>query len=360
MQFLFCGWYILCRRQFLNLNHLSILIPQVKMSQNRVYLTDFINDSLDVEREVLGSIADIIALDAYDESELIGTIDDAAAVMMFHNLSMSEASISRLKQCRLIVRCGVGIDNVDYAFARQCGIPVANVPDYGTEEVADSAIGMMLAMTRGIHLYNSRMSRQTLPWMYHVAKPLYRLRDRVLGIVGLGRIGIAVALRAQALGMDVRFFDPLLADGYDKAIGIRRVESLEELMRQSYVLSLHCPLTASTRQMINAQSLAWMPRGSYLVNTARGNIVDVNSLPEVLQSGQLAGAAIDVLPGEPPSDSHPLLVAWRDPNHAAFERLIVNPHSAFYCEEGLLEMRRKGAEACRRALTGETIRNVVN
>ncbi len=330
------------------------------MSRHRVYITDFINDSLEIEREVLGDIADIVALDAFNETELVGRIEDANAVMMYHNLSLGQSTISRLTQCQLIVRCGVGIDNVDHAFARQCGIPVANVPDYGTEEVADSAIGMMLTLTRGIHLYNERMRAQPNPWSYQVAQPLMRLRGRVFGIIGLGSIGSAVAQRAKVLGMDVRFFDPFKPDGYDKALGIKRVETLEELMRAAFVLSIHCPLTDLSRHMINRETLAWLPQGSYLVNTARGDVVDVSVLPAAIESQQLAGAAIDVLPIEPPHANDPVLAAWRDPNHPAYERLIVNPHSAFYCEEGLREMRHKGAAACRRALTGQMLRNVVN
>jgi C-terminal binding protein len=330
------------------------------MSRHRIYITDFINDSLEIEQEVLGDIADVVAFDAFDESELVGRIEDASAVMMYHNLALSQSTISRLSRCKLIVRCGVGIDNVDHPYARQCGIPVANVPDYGTEEVADSAIGMMLTLTRGIHLFNARMRAQPNPWSYQVAQPLVRLRDRVFGIIGLGRIGSATALRAKTLGMDVRYFDPFKPDGHDKALGINRAETLEELMRAAFVLSVHCPLTELTRHMINQESLSWLQRGSYLVNTARGNVVDVSVLPEAIASGQLAGAAIDVLPVEPPHASDPVLAAWRDPSHPAFERLIINPHSAFYCEEGLREMRQKGATACRRALTGQLIRNVVN
>ncbi len=162
------------------------------------------------------------------------------------------------------------------------------------------------------------------------------------------------------MGMDVRFYDPLKPDGYDKALGVQRVETLQELMESSFILSLHCPLTEETRHMINADTLAWLPEGSYLVNTARGDVVDTSAIPDALNSGRLAGAAIDVLAEEPPSEDHPLLTAWRNPDHPAYERLIVNPHSAFYCEEGLQDMRRKGAEACRRALTGERLRNIIN
>jgi D-3-phosphoglycerate dehydrogenase/C-terminal binding protein len=330
------------------------------MSKPHVVITDFINDSLEVERQVLGDIATVEALDAFDERDLVGKIDSADAVMLYHNLTLSALTISRLQQCKLIVRCGVGFDNVDHALACRMGIPVANVPDYGTEEVADSAIGMTLALTRGIHLCNLRMRTQPDPWMYHVAAPLYRLRGRVFGIIGLGRIGTATALRALALGMDVRFYDPFKQDGYDKAIGVRRVETLEELIRHSLVLSVHCPLNEHSRRMIHAETLNWLPMGSYLINTARGDVVDTTAIPAALASGRLAGAGIDVLAEEPPPADHPLLRAWRDPNHPAHQRLIINPHSAFYCEEGLIDMRRKGAEACRRALTGQRLRNVIN
>ena len=326
----------------------------------KVVITDFINDSLSIEKEVLEGVATVEAFDAYDEMALHGKIESAKAVMLYHNLSLSAATIERLEDCDLIVRCGVGFDNVDHAFARQRGIPVANVPDYGTEEVADSAIGMALALTRGIHFYNQRMRSSPEPWMYHVSPSLYRHRGRVFGIVGMGRIGTATARRALAMGMDVRFYDPFKPDGYDKANGVTRVETLEELMRESFILSLHCPLNEESRHLVNAQTLQWLPEGSYLVNTSRGDVVDTDAIPEALASGRLAGAAIDVLAEEPPSPTNTLLVAWRDPNHPAYERLLINPHSAFYCEEGLEDMRRKGAEACRRALLGERLRNIIN
>jgi hypothetical protein len=166
---------------------------------------------------------------------------------------------------------------------------VANVPDYGTEEVADTAIGMMLALARGIHLLNSRLRADRGPWSHSQAAPLARLRRRVLAIVGLGRIGTAMALRAKALGMDVAYYDPYKPDGYDKALGIRRVDRFEDLLAQAFVLSLHCPLTAETRNMIDGQAIARMPRQSYLINTARGGIVDTAAIPAAIASGHLAG-----------------------------------------------------------------------
>lgn len=328
--------------------------------RGKIVVADFINDGLDIERSILGEVADLSALDAYSEDDLVNKIEDADAVMLYHCIQFSERTINRLKQCKLIVRCGVGVDNVDRAAARAKGIPVANVPDYGTEEVADSAIGMALTLTRGIHFLNSRLQRGVYPWTYLQASPIHRLRGRVFGIIGLGRIGTAAALRAKALGMRVVFYDPYLPDGYDKAYGVERVETLEELLAQTHVLSLHCPLTEQTRQIVNAKTLSLLPKGSFLVNTARGGTVDPMAVVAALASGHLAGAGLDVLVDEPPIEPSELLIAWRDPNHPAHDRLILNPHSAFYSEEGLNDMRIKGSHACKRALEGLPLRNIVN
>lgn len=326
----------------------------------QVFITDFIAADLSVERKILGDIADIHGLDARHEDDLLGKIEQADAVMMYHAIQMSSRVIERLTRCKLIVRCGVGVDNVDHAAARKCGIPVTNVPDYGTDEVADSAIGLLLSLARGIHMLNSRLKRGQGAWSHLQAAPIHRLQGRTLGIVGLGRIGTAAALRGKALGMRVLFHDPYLRDGYDKALGIERVESLEELLSRSFALSLHCPLTPETTNLIDAQAIAQMPRGSFLVNTARGGVVDPQAVVAALAEGHLSGAGIDVLVQEPPEEDHPLLIAWRDPNHPAHDRLIVNPHSAFYSEEGLMDMRVKGSQSCRRSLLGQPQRNVVN
>jgi D-3-phosphoglycerate dehydrogenase/C-terminal binding protein len=330
-------------------------------SRFKVVITDFIAGALEPEHRILGELASITAIDSHSEQDLIGKIEDADAIMIYHNIALTRFTIERLKHCKLIVRCGVGYDNVDFRFARERGIPVANVPDYGTEEVADSAIGLMLTLTRGINQLNVLLrDNPSVSWMYTHFSPLYRLRGRVFAVIGLGRIGTAAALRAKALGMDVRFYDPLKPDGYDKALGIRRVDTLEELLAEAFVLSVHCPLTPQTKGLIGAAAIARMPRASFLVNTARGAIVDTSVLPEAIASGQLAGAAIDVLASEPPAANDPLIAAWRDPKHPAHLRLIVNPHSAFYSEEGLMDMRIKGSQACKKALLGQPMLNIVN
>lgn len=329
------------------------------MSQQKVVVTDFLDEPFDVERQILGDVARVVGLNAVRETDLDERLEDADAIMMYHVVAIRRPTIERLKHCKLIVRCGVGYDNIDTIAAREHGITVANVPDYGSEEVADSAIGMMLALTRGIHFFNQRL-QQPGPWTYTTVGPLHRLRGRTLGVIGIGRIGAAAALRGKALGLNVIFYDPYVVDGTDKALGVERVEELDELLTRSDIVSLHCPLTEQTRHIVDAAAIARMKRGAYLVNTARGSVVDTSAVLPAIESGHLAGVALDVLEVEPPSDDDPLLVAWRDPSHPANQRLIINPHSAFYSEQGLGDMRIKGSRNCLRALRGETIRNVVN
>jgi len=326
----------------------------------KVVVADFISEPLEIERRILGDMADVVALNAGSEDELAGRVVDADAIMLYHLVSIGARTIEKLERCRVIIRCGVGYDNVDCIAARKRGIPVANVPDYGTEDVADSAIGMMLSLTRGIHYLNSRLRRRQGPWTYTQVQPTYRLRGRSFGVVGIGRIGTAAALRAKALGMDVVYYDPYVPQGRDRSLGVRSAETLEELLKEVHVLSMHCPLTPETRHMINRRTLALMPPGAFLVNTARGAVVDSLAVLDAVKSGHLAGAGIDVLEAEPPPEDDPLVAAWRDPEHPAHDRIIVNPHSAFYTEEGLIDVRVKGSRNCRRVLLGEKPHNAVN
>ena len=330
------------------------------MSVPKVIITDFIIEPLAFERDVLGEEAEIVALGAMNEEELAGQIEDAAAIICYHYLSITRKTLAHLQNCKAIVRGGVGYDNIDHVTARSHGIPVCNVPDYGTEEVADSALGMMLALARGTHFLHSRLRREVGDWSVEQAQPIPRLRGRTVGIIGCGRIGSAVALRAKAFGLQVIFYDPYVPDGLDKALGIRRVDSLGELLAQSYIVSLHCPLTPETTNIVGTDELAAMPPGSFLVNTARGGVVDTAAVVDSLAAGHLRGAGIDVLEEEPPAEDSPILQAWRDSGHPAHDRLLLNPHAAFYCEEGGEEFRSKAARECLRAIRGEPLRNVVN
>lgn len=329
-------------------------------SLSKVVITDFITEPLHYERSVLDGHAVVTALDVMSEDELLGKVEDADALMVYHYFHLTRKTIDRLTHCKVIVRPGVGYDGVDLEAAAARNIPVCNVPDYGTNEVADSAMSMALSLGRGTHFLNSRLRHNRGPWSVEQAAPIPRLTGRTFALLGCGRIGTATALRAKAFGMDVVFYDPYQCDGLDKSLGIRRVDSLEELLRSAYILSLHCPLTEQTRMMIGKEEIAMMPEGSFLINTARGGIVDTNSVVTALQEGRLAGAGIDVLDQEPPPADSPLLQAWRDPDHPAHDRLILTPHSAFYCDQGAEEFRTKGAKEVLRALQGQPLRNQVN
>ena len=326
----------------------------------KVVITDMLVEPLDCEREVLGDIADIVALNASRPSDLVGKIEDADALMVYHYLTHPKDALETLKNCKAVVRPGVGYDNIDIASAGKLGIPVCNVPDYGTEEVADSAMGMALSLARGAHFLNSRLRRGIGEWNINQATPIPRLRGKTFGIVGCGRIGSAVAVRAKAFGLNVVFYDPYVPDGLDKSLGIRRVDRFTDLLTKSHILSFHCPLTKYTWNMLSVEEIAKMPQGSYVINTARGGVVDTEAVVEALGAGKLAGAGIDVLEKEPPEEDSEILQAWKDPNHPAHDRMILNPHTAFYCEEGAMEFRTKGAKEVRRALLGEPLRNRVN
>jgi C-terminal binding protein len=329
------------------------------VAEPKVVITDLVADELAPEREVLEGVARLEALDARQEEQLLGRIEDADAVIVYR-LDLSRRTIERLEHCRIIVRGGVGHDRIDGLFARERGIPVANVPDYCTEEVADSALGLMLTLTRGLSSINTRLQTAAVSWSFSEAVPLRRLRGETLGIVGLGRIGTATALRAKSLGMEVAYYDPFRPLGFDKALGLRRMATLEELVRSSWILSLHCPLTPETRGMIDARMLSLLPLGAYLVNTARGALLDTAAIPAAVASGRLAGVGLDVLENEPPAEDDPLVRSWRDPQHPAHWRVVLTPHSAFYSEESRRELRTKAALTCRRALAGEPILSVVN
>lgn len=328
--------------------------------KNQILITDFISEPLDLEREILGDLATIHALDAQSNEDLAAKLIDATALMVYHFVSVTRQMIESMPSLQMIVRCGAGYDNVDWRAARERGIDVANVPDYGTEDVADTAIGLTLSIARGTHRLSHLCQRSTHNWTYQLVAPLQRIRGQVFGIIGCGRIGTATALRAKALGYDVVFFDPHVPDGKDKSIGVRRAETLEELLRQSNVISCHCDLNQQTRHIINRSTIDWMLPGSILINTARGAVVEQAAVVYGLESGRLMGAGIDVLEREPPGDDEPLIKVWRDPGHPAFDRLIVTPHAAFYSQQGLDDMRRKGSQNILRRLTGQPLRNVIN
>jgi D-3-phosphoglycerate dehydrogenase/C-terminal binding protein len=296
-------------------------------------------------------------LQQVEESGLTGKIEDADALIVFHTIRISASSIRRLRKCRAIVRCGVGYDNVDLAAAGAKGIYVCNVPDYGTEEVADHAMALMLACARGLPLTEKGLRKTLAPWNFLAASPLRRLAGATLGIIGLGRIGTAVALRAKGFRLKIVACDPYLPDGYDKALGVTLLP-LNELMAVSDIVSVHTPLTPETTQIVGAAQLAKMKPHGILINTARGKCVDVQAVADALMAGKIGGAGLDVLPDEPPAKDDPIVRLWQQDDSPV--NLIVTPHNAFYTEQSREEMRTKAAMEVRRVLIGEKPRNAVN
>jgi len=254
--------------------------------------------------------------------------------------AVDAADIDRLPRLRVIVTGSVGYDHIDVAAAQRRGIWVCNVPDYCVDEMADTTIALTLALVRGVVALDRTVREGR--WDDHAAGPLERVSDTRLGLVGFGRIGRAVAARARALGMEVWAHDPLVAD-VDVADAGARAVTLEQLLDGCNVVSLHVPLTPTTANLIGARELALMPRGAFLINTARAALVDESALLAALESGALGGAAIDVLREEPPTPAQPA------PSHP---RLIVTPHSAWYSPRSEREVYRRAALAVRAVLEG--------
>ena len=323
----------------------------------KVPITDYVSPPAVDEERALADIAEVFCLEQVEESGLVGKIEEADALIVFHTIKISASSIRRLQKCRAIVRCGVGYDNVDLAAAGAKGIYVCNIPDYGTDEVADHALALMLACARGL-VFTERGLRKTLsPWNFLAASPLRRLAGATLGIIGLGRIGTATALRAKGFRMNVVACDPYLPDGYDKALGVIML-SLDELMSVSDIVSVHTPLTPETTHIVGAAQLARMKNHGILINTARGKCVDVQAVAEGLTAGKIGGAGLDVLPDEPPAEDDPIIKLWQQEDPPV--NLILTPHNAFYTEQSREEMRTKAALEVRRVLLGQKPRNAVN
>jgi len=329
-----------------------LLTPDAQYADDGIIERQTAGDDVDWDIRRARTLGDIPA-------ESLGTCD---AVVVWHEMAIDRAFVAALKRCRVIVRAGVGFDHIDLAAATEAGMPVCNTPDYGTSEVADHAIGLMLALRRGIVSYHQHLVADPRGGFDYARAPLVRrLRGRVFGIVGLGRIGIATAIRAKAFGMNVVAFDPYVSRGSEIAVGVDRVESLQELLVASDVVSLHCPLTDETRDLINAATLRQMKRDAILINTARGAIVEIPALLDALRTGDIAGAGIDVLPVEPPRDDDAISVAYRNRRDPMVgERLILTPHAAWSSPESVNDARRLAVETAMLYLREGKLRNLVN
>jgi D-3-phosphoglycerate dehydrogenase len=312
-----------------------------------VVVTDSPFPNLDPAREVLSKIDALLCLVASPSPEsIVHAAHNADAVLVTY-AKITREMIGQMKRCRIISRFGIGVDNVDVAAATDAGIIVTRVPDYCIDEVSDHTLALLLALVRKVPLANSLAHAGR--WELPAVAPIHRLRGSVLGLVGFGRIPQLVAPKAAAFGMKVITSDPYVAPEVLAQAGVDRCD-FAELVKSSDYISLHTPLLPETQKLFNADVFRAMKPTAYLINTARGGVVDEAALAAALDNKQLAGAALDVLSREPPTQS-PLF---------GRSNVILTPHMSFYSVESLEELQVKAAEEVVRVLSGEGPRNPVN
>jgi D-3-phosphoglycerate dehydrogenase len=298
----------------------------------RVLYSDNDYPDIELERELFRRHGiDVIVAQCRTEDEVIAAAKGCFGILVQY-APITARVVAALPEVGIVSRIGAGYDTIDTEACARHGVWVANSPDYGVGEVATHALALGLALARNVVACHRDIAAGN--WHYLSSGPLTRPRDMTLGIVGLGRIGKRMAQISRDVFRRVVAYDPYLIDG-DFPVFVERVPTLDALARAAEVVSLHTPLTKETRGMIDAAFFAAMPRGGYLVNTARGAVVDVPSLVDALDSGHVAGAGLDVLPVEPvPRDSRLL----------GHPRVVLTPHSAFYSVEAEQELRRKAAQ----------------
>ena len=310
-----------------------------------VGITDYYRPPFDIEAEALGGgTVEFIDFNSRDENDFdedsLGKLD---ALLVYH-ARITDKTLARLDRCRIIVRYGVGVDNMDLDALRRRDIPLCNSPDYGVEEIAATAASHILNLWRRISAYDRACRTYEEGWAQNIQKPILRMSEATLGVVGVGRMGAALIQLMKPFGCRILGFDPHQPPGHEDRVGYERAETLAELLAAADAISLHCVLTPETAGLVDQAFIAAMKPGALLVNTARGGLFkDLDVVEQGLKSGQLGGLGTDVLPTEPPLD-HPLIRAWRDDAPWLRDRLVITPHTAFYSEKALYDMRYKAAE----------------
>ncbi len=311
------------------------------------------------------AVPDSVSLSQRFESDPSG-IDDAEwrqvdAMVTGLLMPIDDAVFDRAPRLRIICRLGVGYDMIDTAAAARRGIPICNVPDYGTTEVADHAITLALSLVRGIVRYDEAFRDDSAKgWSFRHAPCVSRLGELTFGVIGFGRIGSAAALRAKAFGMSVVGYDPHVPSGYELALGIDRARTLEELLDASDIVTIHCLLNDETRHLIGPAAVAALRPGAIVVNTARGGVIDLDALFEGLKSGRIGAVGLDVFETEPPPPDHPLIAAWRAREDWLDGRCVITPHAAFYSPTAIRQMRESAVMTCYDYLADGALRNCVN
>jgi D-3-phosphoglycerate dehydrogenase len=317
-------------------------------SKYKVVITDHRFPSIDIQRKVLSEIdAELVVGQAKTEQELIELAKDAHGILNARS-KITETVINALACCKVMVRYGVGVDTIDIPAATRKGIMVSNVLDYCIDEVADHALALILCLTRKVTFSSRRV--QAGEWSIANLKPLKRLSQQTIGLVGIGRIGRALAQKATPIGFKLIAYDPYVSGGEAEKDGVRFV-SLESLLREADIVSLHTPLTTETKGMIGKKEISMMKPTAYIVNVSRGPLIDEAALISALEEQHIAGAGLDVMGQEPPDPDNPLL---------KMEQVIVTSHTAFYSDEALEELQEKAAQKVVAVLSGQIPDPLVN
>jgi len=318
-----------------------------KMTRPLVALLD--GRDCSVEMPILKDVATVAFCDAQSTAEIHEKVlNEAIGALLWHNISLQREDLEKFKALKIIVRIGSGVDNIDVQCATDMGIAVYTLGGCCTEEVADSTLCHILNLYRRVSTLNESVKTgkkpQNAEQVRELADGCMRIRGEKLGIVGLGSVGTAVALRARAFGFDIGYFDPELPDGRGASLGLKRFKSLQELLFASDCITVHCTLNRQTQNMFNEFAFEKMRKGAFFINTSRGGLVDEQALTSALKSGQVKAAAVDVLKSEPfDLGSSPLRDA---PN------LVVTPHAAWYSDQSQKQVREMAATEMRHALLG--------
>lgn len=312
----------------------------------KVIITDCDHANIDIERKVLEEAGIEFELkQCKTEEDLIEQCQDGN-IFINQYAPITEKVMKALPNLKMVVRYGVGVNNVDVKAATKLGVQICNVPDYGMNEVADQAIAMMMALVRKVVQMNEYT--KTVKWDYINSMPIRRNSTQIVGVVGLGRIGRNFAEKAHALGFNVIGYDPYYKESEETKF-IKKVE-LDEIIETSDIISIHCPLDGN-RDLFNKETLKRMKKTAYLINVSRGGIINEKDLDEALENGEIAGAALDCVEFEPMLPGASL---FRHKN------LIVSPHMGWYSEEAASELKRKVAEESVRFSRNEAVHYPVN
>lgn len=318
------------------------------MTEKTVLVTDYTWSSTEPEAEVLAEVdAQLLIAETGSEEELLALVPQADAILTCF-VHVTTNVVRAGEKLQVIGRYGIGVDNIAVEEATRRGIPVTNVPAYCLDEVAEHVMALLLACARNVCRYSSAVRAGN--WQMKTGMPMFRIRGQTLGILGFGKIGRTLAARAQGFGMRIIAHDPYASDDIVRQNQCQPV-SLDDLVAQADFLSIHSPLTPETRGLLNEDGLRRMKPTAFLINAARGGVIDQDALLQALQEGWIAGAALDVFEPERLSQDHPLLA---QPN------LIATPHVAFYSEESILELEVKAARNVAAILSGRRPDSVVN